>query len=155
MEGYGLIPSSEMEFESVYEKAEMTNTEESTSDSDSIIKSTEYTYWGESEEIAEEIDITLEYTSDTEGYMTIDVSKDYFDDGTSENNTDQFTFKYNNGTGWYDVYTSNDEEVEYSFEILHGVNDDGVEYEYMNLLDTSTYDYNTFFEMEYARNHVG
>ncbi len=114
-----------------------------------VIETKEYVYWDEEGEI----DIIIEYTSETEGYATLNMTL-YAEDGTTEDNsTGQCPF-IDNGSGWFDIYYPDGELLGYSFEILHDT-ENGEEYEYMNLLDTSEYETFTLLEKEYAYSNVG
>lgn len=107
-----------------------------------ITKTVEYTSWDEMSETL----ITLEYVSEEQGFITISYTDET---GTS---VKQRAFKYDGGM--YQILDERGEARDLVFEIRHDVEGD-VEYEYMNLIDMSEGDYQTYLEKEYAYNNVG
>lgn len=112
----------------------------------SIIDTKEFTYWDESQEIL----VTVEYTSETAGFATMDTTL-YNDDGSVyEHSNATYNFQ-DNGSGWFDMTHETVGNVGFSFEIKE--DEDGIPY--MNLLDTETYDMLVLLNKEYAYENVG
>lgn len=120
---------------------------EGNSQTENIIEEKEYVCWDDEQEIY----ITLEYVSEESGIWKGSIN--FFDESQQDLHVES-EFALSEYTGIYDVYDDMGNLSHYKFEICHDV-EDGVEIEYMNLIDDDTGYIMVLLEKGYAINNVG
>lgn len=99
-----------------------------------------------------EVALKVDFWNNNSGYVTIELNT-CFENGAEKKETFNDTFKLNDDNWFYDIINEKGDTTGYAFEVRHEVDENGEEFEYINLMDMESGDYIGLSEKEYAYKH--